>query len=102
MSRGWLELKLPGHVSDRAQAILISCPDGTHSIFAARALAKCGYNNVYVLDGGVRAWIAAGFPAERGLSSCLTETNDVVLSPSIKGNKEDMQRYLDWELKLKH
>jgi hypothetical protein len=30
------------------------------------------------------------------------ETNDVVLSPSIKGNKEDMQRYLDWELKLKH
>jgi rhodanese-related sulfurtransferase len=101
MSRGWLELKLPGHVSDRAQAILISCPDGMHSIFAARALAKCGYDNVYVLDGGVRAWIAAGFPAERGLSSCLTETNDVVLSPSIKGNKEDMQRYLDWELKLK-
>jgi len=102
MSRGWLELKLPGHVSDRAQAILISCPHGAHSIFAARALAKRGYNNVYILDGGVRAWIAAGFPAERGLTSCLTETNDVVLSPSIKGNKEDMQRYLDWELKLKH
>jgi 3-mercaptopyruvate sulfurtransferase SseA len=73
-----------------------------HSIFAARALAKRGYNNVYVLDGGVRAWIAVGFPTESGLTACLTETNDVVLSPSIKGNKEEMQRYLDWELKLKH
>jgi len=102
MSRGWLELKLPGHFSDRAQAILISCPDGAHSILAARALAKSGYKNVYVLDGGVRAWIAVGFPTESGLTACLTETNDVVLSPSIKGNKEDMQRYLDWELKLKH
>ena len=101
ISRGWLELKLPGHVSECAQAMLISCPDGAHSIFAARALAKCGYNNVYVVDGGVRAWIAAGLPTESGLTACLTETNDVVLSPSIKGIKEDMQRYLDWELKLK-
>ena len=101
ISRGWLELKLPNYVSDRAQAILISCPDGVHSILAARALAKCGYSNVYVLDGGVRAWIAAGLPTESGLTACLTEINDVVLSPSIKGNKEDMQRYLDWELELK-
>jgi hypothetical protein len=22
------------------------------------------------------------------------------LSPSVRGNKEDMQRYLEWELKL--
>jgi rhodanese-related sulfurtransferase len=102
ISRGWLELKLPGHVSDRAQAILISCSDGAHSILAARALAKCDYSNVCVLDGGVRAWIAVGFPTESRLTVCLTEPNDVVLSPSIKGNKEDMQRYLDWELKLKH
>jgi hypothetical protein len=49
----------------------------------------------------VRAWIAAGLPTESGLTACLTEINDVVLSPSIKGNKEDMQRYLDWELELK-
>jgi len=101
ISRGWLELKLPDHVADRAQVILISCPDGAHSIFAARALATRGFDYVYVLDGGVRAWIAAGFPTETGLTECLTETNDVVLSPSIKGNKEEMQRYLDWELKLK-
>lgn len=102
ISRGWLELKSPDYVSERAQAILISCPDGAPSVFAARALAKYGYSTVYVLDGGVRAWIAAGFPTESGLTACLTETNDVVLSPSIKGNKEDMQRYLEWEEKLPH
>ncbi|MBI1998414.1 MAG: sulfurtransferase [Deltaproteobacteria bacterium] len=101
ISRGWLELQLPDYVSDLAQAVLISCPDGNHSVFAARALARRGYNNVYVLDGGVQAWIAAGLPTESGLAACLTETNDLVLSPSIKGNKEDMQRYLDWELKLR-
>jgi hypothetical protein len=28
------------------------------------------------------------------------QPNDVVLSPSIRGTKEDMQRYLDWELRL--
>jgi 3-mercaptopyruvate sulfurtransferase SseA len=59
-----------------------------------------GYRDVAVLDGGVRAWVAAGQRTEQGLTACLTPTNDVVLSPSIRGTKEDMQRYLDWEVKL--
>ena len=46
------------------------------------------------LDGGgtqpIRGWMT------------LAPANDVVLSPSIRGNKEDMQKYLDWELTLKH
>jgi hypothetical protein len=52
------------------------------------------------LNGGVRAWSAAGFSTERGLDECLVQADDVVLSPSIRGSKEDMQRYLDWELAL--
>ena len=46
------------------------------------------------------AWLAAGLPVEKGLDACLVEPNDVVLSPSIRGNKEDMLRYLEWETKL--
>jgi 3-mercaptopyruvate sulfurtransferase SseA len=58
------------------------------------------YRDVSILDGGVRAWLEAGLPTEKGLEGCLLQPNDVVLSPSIRGNKEDMQRYLEWELKL--
>jgi hypothetical protein len=53
-----------------------------------------------VLAGGTHAWAAAGFPAVAGVEGCLVERNDIVLSPSIRGSKEDMQRYLDWELTL--
>jgi rhodanese-related sulfurtransferase len=100
ISRGWLDLKLPELYADRNRPIVVTCPDGRQSILAALALGELGYSDVVVLGGGVRAWSAAGFPTERGVASCLVERNDVVLSPSIRGTKEDMQRYLDWELKL--
>jgi len=100
ISRGWIEGKLPERFADRQQAIVLTCPDGRQSVFGARTLVKMGYTDVAVLGGGVRAWTAAGLPTELGSNECLAPTNDVVLSPSIRGTKEDMQRYLDWELKL--
>jgi rhodanese-related sulfurtransferase len=101
ISRGWLDLKLPELYPDRNQPVIVTCPDGRHSILAALALGELGYSDVVVIDGGVRAWSAAGFRTEQGVDGCLVERNDVVLSPSIRGTKEDMQRYLDWELTLK-
>ena len=100
ISRGWLDLKLPEFYADRMQPIVLSCPDGRQSTLAAPALGELGYVDVSVLDGGTRAWSAAGFSTERGVDGCLVARNDVVLSPSIRGTKEDMQRYLDWELTL--
>jgi rhodanese-related sulfurtransferase len=100
ISRGWIEKKLSEQFTDRKQAIVLTCPDGRQSLFGARTLVEMGYTDVSVLDGGVRAWAATGFPIEQGSNDCLAPANDVVLSPSIRGTKEDMQRYLDWELKL--
>ena len=100
ISRGWLELKLPELYADRSQSIVVTCPDGRQSMLAAVTLGQMNYTNVVVLGGGVRAWWGAGFAVEQGADGCLVERNDVVLSPSIRGTKEDMQRYLDWELKL--
>jgi rhodanese-related sulfurtransferase len=100
ISRGWLELKLPTLLSDRTRPLLLSCADGRSSTLAARTLAEMGYPQVFVLDGGVERWARAGYPTERGLESCLVDPNDVVLSPSVKGDKEAMRRYLDWEIKL--
>jgi len=98
--RGWLELKLPSLWTDKSQPIVLSCRDGQESILAARTLAEMRYKEIFVLDGGVQTWARAGYPTERGLGSCLVEPNDVVLSPSVKGDKEAMRRYLEWEVKL--
>jgi rhodanese-related sulfurtransferase len=100
ISRGWLELKLPSLLDDHNRPILFSCPDGRNSTLAVPTLLEIGYKEVFVLEGGVRAWTGAGYPTERGLDSCLVEPNDIVLSPSIKGDKEAMRRYLEWEIKL--
>jgi rhodanese-related sulfurtransferase len=102
VSRGWVDIKLPELCPNRAQRIVLTCADGSQSVFAARALSEAGYKDTEVLSGGVCAWAAAGQAAETGLTECLAEPNDVVLSPSIRGTKEDMQNYLNWELKLKH
>ncbi len=101
ISRGWLESKIPQQF-DCGQSMALSCPDGVQSVFAARALRAIGYTDVSVLDGGTRAWSAAGLPTARGLDACLVEPNDAVLSPSVRGDKEEMRRYLDWETKLRH
>ena len=102
ISRGWMDIKLPELFPDRNQPIVVTCPDGRQSTLAARILTEIGYVDVSVLNGGVQAWLAAGLSANHGLDACLVQANDVVLSPSIRGTKEDMQRYLEWELKLRH
>ncbi len=100
LPRGWLELKIPSEFPDRNQPIVVTCPNGLNSILAATTLAKLGYTQVSVLEGGVQAWSANGYPTEKGIERCLIPPNDVVLSPSITGNKEAMKRYLEWEIEL--
>ncbi len=100
ISRGWLDLELGSHVSDFGQTILLTCRDGRRSVLAARTLRNLGYKNCLSLNGGTEGWLAAGYPAEKGLTHCLSEANDVVLSPSIKGDKAAMRQYLDWEIEL--
>jgi rhodanese-related sulfurtransferase len=101
ISRGWLELQLPNHLPEKDSQVLVTCPDGGQSAFAGRALVELGYSNVFVLAGGVTAWRGVGFETETGMTSCWSEPNDVVISPSITGDKEAMRRYLDWEIELK-
>jgi rhodanese-related sulfurtransferase len=100
LPRGWLEERLPRYVPNKDSPLLITCADDRQSVFAARTLASIGYTNVFVLDGGVRGWRAAGYGVESGMTSSWAEVNDVVLSPSIAGDRDAMQRYLDWEVNL--
>lgn len=62
-----LELIAPGLLSRRA-ALIVVCDDGEGlAERAAARLAEGGYSDVSVLEGGVKAWEAAGFPVYSGV-----------------------------------
>src|ERR1700722_13618861 len=62
------ELGLPGLVPNRSvRLVLCDGGDGIAARAAARA-AALGYTNVYVLEGGVPAWRAAGYTLYEGVN----------------------------------
>ncbi len=50
---------------DRAQPYLIHCASGRRSTAALETFRKLGFQQVIHLDGGLRAWQAAGHPVVR-------------------------------------
>ncbi len=49
-----------------APAVVFHCKSGARTRMNAAALAQCTDAEVYILDGGIEAWKAAGFPVKRG------------------------------------
>jgi 3-mercaptopyruvate sulfurtransferase SseA len=81
---------------ERARTVVVTCADGFASTLAAATLAGLGYTDARVLDGGTRAWEAAGRPVERGRTQMADVPDDVVLKPYEKG-RAAMEAYLAWE-----
>jgi rhodanese-related sulfurtransferase len=46
------------------QAIACFCRSGNRSRTACEQLAQAGFTNLVNVDGGIRAWTAAGYPTE--------------------------------------
>ena len=54
--RGVLEVKIESVFPDTKQKMVLYCGGGHRSALAAYNLQKMGYENVYSLAGGYRAW----------------------------------------------
>ena len=65
LSRGIIERDIETKIPNQATTLVLYCGGGYRSALVADSLKKMGYSNVISLDGGWRAWQAAGMPIEK-------------------------------------
>jgi len=96
--------RLPGDLAKlpKADAIVLTSPDGALARLAAAELDASAPAPVMAVAGGTQAWISAGFPVETGSSHMTSPPDDVVLSARERGQgrEEAMREYLAWEINL--
>ena len=61
LGRGILERDIETKIPDKQTKIVLYCGGGYRSALSADNLQKMGYCNVWSLDGGIKAWRAAGY-----------------------------------------
>ncbi|WP_199611204.1 rhodanese-like domain-containing protein [Flocculibacter collagenilyticus] len=64
IGKGVIERDIEKRFPDFATPLYLYCGGGYRSALAADALQKMGYNNVFSVDGGYRAWSEAGYPID--------------------------------------
>jgi rhodanese-related sulfurtransferase len=64
LGKGIIERDIEQVIPDKSAEIVLYCGGGFRSALAADNLRKMGYTNCISMDGGWRAWTAAGFPTE--------------------------------------
>jgi rhodanese-related sulfurtransferase len=62
LGKGIIERDIENTVPDKSATLVLYCGGGFRSALAADILGRMGYSNVISLDGGWRAWQAAGMP----------------------------------------
>jgi rhodanese-related sulfurtransferase len=65
LGKGVIERDIERAIPDTGAPIVLYCGGGFRSALAAENLQKMGYTKVISMDGGWRAWNAAGYPVER-------------------------------------
>lgn len=81
---------------------VVTSPNGIYAHYCARYLAQRRLGAaVRVLDGGTRAWTAAGLTLESGSGRMMGEPDDVWVKPYQRREAQAaMQDYLTWEVNL--
>jgi rhodanese-related sulfurtransferase len=65
LSKGIIERDIESEIPDKSTTMVLYCGGGFRSALVADALQQMGYKNAISLDGGWRAWNAAGLPVEK-------------------------------------
>lgn len=65
LGKGIIERDIEAKVPDKSTTMVLYCGGGFRSALVADNLQKMGYKNPISLDGGWRAWNAAGLPTEK-------------------------------------
>jgi len=65
LGKGIIERDIESAVPHKDVALVLYCGGGYRSALAADALQKMGYTNAISLDGGWRAYQAAGLPVKK-------------------------------------
>lgn len=65
LGKGIIERDIEAKVPHKETTLVLYCGGGFRSALAGDALRQMGYSNVISLDGGWRAWQAAGLPVEK-------------------------------------
>jgi rhodanese-related sulfurtransferase len=66
LGKGVIERDIEQRVPDTSAELVLYCGGGYRSALAAESLQKMGYQNVWSMAGGFRAWREAGYPLEAG------------------------------------
>ena len=66
LSKGTIERDVEKRFPDKATPLVLQCGGGFRSALAADNLQKMGYQNVWSLDGGIRAWRESGGAIDQG------------------------------------
>jgi rhodanese-related sulfurtransferase len=65
LGKGVIERDIVQAIPDANAKIILYCGGGFRSALAAENLQRMGYTNVESMDGGWRAWVAAGMPTSK-------------------------------------
>ena len=65
LGKGIIERDIEAKVPDKSTTMVLYCGGGYRSALAADALRQMGYTAAISLDGGWRAWQAAGMAVEK-------------------------------------
>jgi rhodanese-related sulfurtransferase len=65
LGRGIIERDIEEQIPDKKAELILYCGGGYRSALAADSLQRMGYENVYSMAGGWKAWKEAGAPTTK-------------------------------------